>query len=130
LSELNPDGTLKLDASGAPIQTYDQATIQNFAKIYTGWTYPTKPGAVLQRHNPAYYIGPMVPFQANHDTTAKTLLHGLAVPAGQTAEQDLKIALDVIFNHPNVGPFISKNLIQHLVTSNPSANYVGRVAAV
>jgi len=130
LSQLNLDGTFKLDASGNPIPTYDQTTIQNFAKIYTGWTYPTKPGAVTQKHNPAYYIGPMVPFESNHDTTSKTLLNGLVLPAGQSASQDLEAALDNIFNHPNVGPFIGKQLIQHLVGSNPSPAYVSRVASV
>ena len=130
LSQLNQDGTLQLDASGNPIPTYDQAAIQNFAKVYTGWTYPVKPGATPQKHNPAYYIGPMVAFETNHDTTSKTLLNGLVVPAGGTAESDLKAALDNIFSHPNVGPFIGKQLIQHLVTSNPSPAYVSRIAAV
>jgi uncharacterized protein (DUF1800 family) len=130
LFELNQDGTPQLDASGKPIPTYDQTTIQNFAKIYTGWTYPTKPGATLQKHNPPYYIGPMVPYESNHDTTSKTLLNGLVVPAGGTAESDLKAALDDIFNHQNVAPFISRQLIQHLVTSNPSPAYVSRIAAV
>ena len=130
LSQLSLDGTLKLDANGNPMPTYDQTTIQNFAKVYTGWTYPTKPGAVLQKHNPPYFSGPMVPFQSNHDTTSKTLLNGLVLPAGQTAGQDLEAALDNIFNHPNVGPFIGKQLIQHLVGSNPSPAYVARVASV
>ena len=137
LFQLNQDGTLKLDANHNPIPTYDQATIQNFAKVYTGWTYPTKPGATLQKHNPAYYTGPMVAYESNHDTTAKTLLNYAAppgvrvnLPAGQTAEVDLKEALDNIFYHPNVGPFISKQLIQRLVSSNPSPEYVSRVAAV
>jgi uncharacterized protein (DUF1800 family) len=130
LFQLNQDGTLQLDSSSNPIPTYDQTTIQNFAKVYTGWTYPTKPGATLQKHNPAYYIGSMVPFESNHDTTSKTLLNGLVVPAGGTAESDLKAALDDIFNHQNVAPFIGKQLIQHLVTSNPSPAYVGRIAAV
>ncbi len=134
---LNQDGSLQLDSTGNPIPTYDQTTIQNFAKVYTGWTYPTKPNATLQKHNPAYYIGPMVPFESNHDTTAKTLLSyapppGVltSLPAGQTAETDLKEALDNIFYHPNVAPFISKQLIQHLVTSNPSSGYISRIAAV
>src|SRR5579863_2636570 len=109
LVQLNPDGTPML-ASGHPIPTYDQTTIQNFAKVYTGWTYPTRPGAVLRMHNPPYYTGPMVAFEANHDTTSKTLLNGLVLPPGQTAEQDLKAALDNIFNHPNVGPFVSTRL--------------------
>src|SRR5208283_1838406 len=124
------DGTLQLDSSGNPIPNYDETIIQNFAKVYTGWTYPTKPGATLAKHNPAYYVGPMVPFESNHDTTSKTLLNGLVVPAGQTAEQDLKAALDNIFSQPNVAPFVGKQLIQHLVTSNPSPAYVARVAAV
>jgi hypothetical protein len=72
----------------------------------------------------------MVPLESNHDTTSKTLLNGVLLPAGQHAQKDLDAALDNIFNHPNVGPFISKNLIQHLVTSNPSPGYVGRVASV
>jgi uncharacterized protein (DUF1800 family) len=130
LFQLNQDGSLQLDASGNPIPTYDQTTIQNFAKVYTGWTYPTKTGATLQKHNPANYSGPMVPYESNHDTTSKTLLNGLVVPAGGTAESDLKTALDDIFNHQNVAPFISKQLIEHLVTSNPSPAYVGRIAAV
>ena len=128
---LKQDGTLQLNSyTGGPNATYDQTTIQNFAKVYTGWTYATKPGAVPQKHNPAYYGGPMAPFEANHDTTSKTLLYGTVLPAGQTAEKDLQGALDNIFNHPNVAPFISKQLIQHLVTSNPSPAYVGRVAAI
>ncbi len=130
LSQLNQDGTVQVDANGIPIPTYDQTTIQNFAKIYTGWTYPTKPGATLKEHNPAYFIGPMVPFESNHDTTSKTLLNGLVVAAGGSAESDLKAALDNIFNHPNVAPFIGKQLIQHLVTSNPSPAYVSRISAV
>jgi len=130
LSALNIDGTYQLDSSGNQIPNYNETTIQNFAKIYTGWTYPTEPGATLKIHNPAYYVGPMEPYQANHDTTQKTLLNGLIVPAGQTAQQDLKAALDNIFAHPNVAPFVSKQLIQHLVTSNPSPQYVTRVANV
>ena len=130
LEMLNQDGTPQLDSSGHEIATYDQTTIQQFAKVFTGWTYPTKPGATLQRHNPAYFDGPMVPFAGNHDTTSKTLLNGLVLPAGQTPDQDLKMALDNIFAHQNVAPFISKQLIQHLVTSNPSTAYVTRIAAV
>ncbi len=130
LFQLNLDGTLKLDADGNAIPTYDQATIQDFAKVYTGWTYPTRPGGIARKHNPPYYIGPMVPFESNHDVTSKTLLNGFVLPAGQTAEQDLEAALDNIFNHPNVGPFIGKQLIQHLVGSNPSPSYIARVAAV
>jgi len=127
---LNQDGTLKLDANHQPIPTYTQAQIADFSRVYTGWTYPLKPGGRAQAHNPAYFDGPMVAFQSNHDTGSKTLLNGLVLPAGRTAEADLNAALTNIFNHPNVAPFVTKNLIQHLVTSNPSPAYVGRVAAV
>ena len=130
LVQLNLDGTVKTDSKGVPLPTYDQKTVQEFAKVYTGWTYPTKPGAVLAKHNPSYYEGPMVAYEANHDTTAKTLLNGVVLPAGQTANADLNGALDNIFQHSTVAPFISKQLIQHLVTSNPSTAYVARVATV
>ena len=130
LYELNADGSLQLDSSNNPIPTYDQNTVQAMARAFTGWTYPTQSGSTPQRHNPTYWLGPMVAFDSNHDTAAKTLLNGTTLPAGQTAAQDLNGALDNLFNHPNIGPFVSKQLIQHLVTSNPSAAYVSRVAGV
>src|SRR6266496_90755 len=126
LNQLNPDGTLQLDGAGNPIPTYDQDTITNFARVFTGWTYPPGP----QFPSPPGYSGPMVPFNSHHDTGDKTLLNGVTIPAGGTAQSDLDAALQNIFNHPNVGPFICKQLIQHLVTSNPSPAYVGRVVAV
>jgi uncharacterized protein (DUF1800 family) len=130
LVQLNPDGTPQLDASGAPIPTFDGATIEGFASVFTGWTYPPLPGANSQWTNPINFLGSMVAFPNHHQAGTKALLNGYAVPAGQTPEQDLANALDDIFNHPNVGPFIGKQLIQHLVTSNPSPAYVARVAAV
>jgi uncharacterized protein (DUF1800 family) len=128
-NKLYPDGTAMIDAFGVPMPTYDQKVITEFARVFTGWTYPTQPGHVLQIHNSAYYTGPMEAYAANHDTGAKTLLNGFAVPAGQTPDQDLTSALQNIFNHANVGPFIAKLLIEHLVMSNPSPAYVQRVAA-
>ena len=125
LNQLNPDGTLQLDSSGNPIPTYTQDTITNFARVFTGWTYP--PGSSFP--SPPGYSGPMVPFDNHHDTGDKTLLNGAVIPAGGTAQADMDAALQNIFNHPNVGPFICKQLIQHLVTSNPSPAYVGRVVA-
>ncbi len=131
LEQLNPDGTRQLDGSGNPIPTYTQDTIVGFAHTFTGWTYPTKPGATAQFRNPEYYGGPMIPFDSHHDSTStKLLLNGVTLPAGGTTQADLTAALQNIFNHPNVGPFISKQLIERLVTSNPSPDYVGRVAAV
>ncbi len=131
LYELNADGTLKLDTSGNPINTYDQDVIEGFAHLFTGWTYPVKSGATLAKHNPQYYGGgPMVIFESNHDTGAKLILDGVTLPAGQTSTQDLNAGLAAIANHPNVGPFICTQLIRHLVKSNPSPAYVQRVAAV
>ena len=130
LYQLNSDGSLQTDSSGNPIPTYDQDVIEGFAHLFTGWTYPTKPGATPQKHNPQYYAGPMVIWESNHDTSAKELLNGVTTPAGQNSSQDLDAGLSNIFNHPNVGPFIGKQLILHLVKSNPSPAYVQRIAAV
>ena len=130
LYELNPDSSQKLDGNGAPIPTYDQNVVIGFAAVFTGWTYAPLAGAASKWTNPINYDGAMISFDAHHETGSKTLLDGLTVPAGQTAAQDLKMALDDIFNHPNVAPFIGKQLIQHLVTSNPSPDYIARVSAV
>jgi len=131
LFELNPDGTQKLDSSGAPIATYTQAAIESFSAVFTGWTYPPLPGATSQWVNPINFNGVMVAFDNQHDDTdPKPLLNGYTVPPNQSAAADLKDALDNIFNHPNVGPFVGKQLIQHLVTSNPSPAYVARISAV
>jgi len=130
LVELNPDGTQQSDASGAPIPTFDGTTIEGFASVFTGWTYPPLPGASSQWTNPINFAGTMVAFPDHHQAGTKALLNGYTVPANQTPALDLTNALDNIFNHPNVGPFIGRQLIQHLVTSNPSPAYVGRVAAV
>jgi uncharacterized protein (DUF1800 family) len=127
LNQLNPDGTPVLDSTGNPIPTYTQDDVMALGRALTGWTYPTQPGQTLQKHNPEYYGGPMVPFESNHDTGAKTLL-GQSVAAGQSAEQELDSVLTIIFNHPNMPPFIGKQLIEKLVTSNPSPVYVQRVA--
>jgi uncharacterized protein (DUF1800 family) len=130
LYELNADGSQKLDSSGAPIPTYDENVVAGFSAIFTGWTYPPLAGATSKWTNPINYDGVMVAFAEQHEPGVKTLLDGFVTPANQTPEQDLATALDDIFNHPNVGPFIGKQLIQHLVTSNPSPAYVARVAAV
>src|ERR1700733_2955009 len=130
LFQLNPDGTQQLDASGEPIPTFDGATIEGFSAVFTGWTYPSRPGVNPQWTNPTNLEGTMVAFADHHESGTKALLNGYTVPANQTPAQDLADALDNIFNHPNVGPFIGRQLIQHLVTSNPSPAYVERVAAV
>ena len=129
LVELHPDGTPQLDASGALIPTFNGATIDGFASVFTGWTYPPLAGATSKWTNPINFDGTMVVFPEHHQSGTKALLNGYTVAAGQTPAEDLANALDNIFNHPNVGPFIGRRLIQHLVTSNPSPAYVARVAA-
>ena len=130
VSELNHDGTLILDASGAPIPTYDQGdAIEGFAHVFTGWTYPVLPGVPARKHNPKNFLGDMVPVDSNHDKGAKTLLNGVTLPPGQSIQSDLTNAIHNIFMHPNVGPFIGKQLIQKLVTGDPTPQYVSRVAA-
>jgi uncharacterized protein (DUF1800 family) len=132
LDLLNQDGTLQLDSNGNPIPTYTETQVQAFSRAYTGWTYATASGGspTTFPNNTANYDYPMAPVETQHDMTSKILLGGTTLPAGQTAELDLTGALTNIFNQPNVGPFVCRQLIQHLVTSNPSPAYVSRVAAV
>lgn len=130
LNQLNQDGSLKLNAQGQPIPTYDQTVLREVARALTGWTYPTKPGATASSTNQEYFVGLMEPRPQNHDTGTKTLLNGVVVPAGQTVTQDLDAVLDNLFQHPNLPPFVATRLIRSLVTSNPSAAYIGRVADV
>jgi len=123
---LSHDGLPLSDWSGHRLAAYDQNTVTAFARVFTGWGFaPSNTAGVVN------YTDPMVPATANaHDTSAKQLLNGIVLPAGRSATLDLEAALDNIFMHPNVAPFVSKNLIQHLVTSNPSGPYVARVATV
>jgi uncharacterized protein (DUF1800 family) len=132
INVLNQDGSLQLDGSGNPIPVYTEAQVEAFARAYTGWTQATSSGGVPTAF-PNYtsnFSYPMVAVERGHDTTAKTLLNGTVLPAGQTAEQDLAGAMANLFAHPNVGPFICRQLIQHLVTGNPSSGYVTRISAV
>jgi uncharacterized protein (DUF1800 family) len=128
---LNPDGSLQTDGSGNPIPTYTELQVEAFARAYTGWTFANTDGSSPSSFNyTSNWLHLMVPVEDKHDTTSKTLLNGTTLPAGQTAEQDLKGALDNIFAHPNIGPFVCRQLIQHLVTGDPRPAYVSRVAAV
>jgi len=129
---LNPDGTPQRDSQGLPIPSYSQTQVNEFTRVFTGWNRNATPIAAGITN----WRDPMVPRGGTtHDVNSKTLLQGQVIPAcGGTntacAQSDLTAALNNIFNHPNVGPFISKQLIQHLVTSNPSPAYVARVAQV
>ena len=130
LVDLGPDGTPKTDpVTQLPIPSYDQSTVVNMARALTGWTYTDGNATPNTKLNPAKYTGPMEPVEKYHDTAEKTLF-GQTLTANQTATQDLDQALGIIFNHPNLAPFICKQLIQRLVTSNPSPKYIGDVAAV
>jgi uncharacterized protein (DUF1800 family) len=126
---LNQDGSVQYDSNHLPIPTYLQPTIAEFARVYTGWTYAPAAGQPVAWNAYINSNGPMVPYPPEHDSGSKQLLNGYVSPAGVTPQEDLNNALDNVFNHPNVGPFVGKMLIQHLVKSNPSPAYISRVAA-
>jgi uncharacterized protein (DUF1800 family) len=135
LYQLNLDGTVRTDGAGRPIPTYTSDDIAGLTKVFTGYSYysPTPNLTTFRggQKNADAAVRSMIPYPAYHSTSAKSFL-GVTIPASGSADPsgDLKIALDTLFNHPNVGPFISKQLIQRLVTSNPSPAYVARVARV
>jgi uncharacterized protein (DUF1800 family) len=121
---------LKLDPLGFPIPTYDQKTITETAKVFTGWAYfSTNPNPNFTAEG-TNWIAPMMMYPAFHEDGVKTVVGGVQIPANQGGVKDLKDMLDTLFNHPNTAPFISRELIQRLVTSNPSPGYIYRVAQV
>ncbi|MQA18755.1 DUF1800 domain-containing protein [Rugamonas rivuli] len=131
LYELNPDGSLK-QQNGRPVETYTHDDVAGMAKVFTGWSW-AGPDKAPNRFNgnladPNRDWTPMQNYPAYHSTSAKSFL-GTTIGAGGTGETDMKAALDTLFQHPNVGPFIGRQLIQRLVSSNPSPAYVSRVAA-
>jgi uncharacterized protein (DUF1800 family) len=123
LYELNLDGTLKL-VNGKPDETYGQDDISNLARVFTGWDFANNVNTTADRN-----ALPMVLTASRHSLEAKVFL-GKTIPAGTDGVTSLKIALDHIFAHPNVAPFVSKQLIQKFVSSNPSPAYVQRIAKV
>ncbi|MEO6362721.1 MAG: DUF1800 domain-containing protein [Caldimonas sp.] len=129
LVQLDADGTVKL-SGGAPVPTYALADITGLAPVFTGWDFDLagQPAAVATL-TPDFIRRPMVQIPGRYETAAKTFL-GTTIAANTPAELALTMALDAIFAHPNVAPFVSRQLIQRLVASNPSPAYVGRVAAV
>ena len=134
LWQLNPDGTRQLDGQGQPIPTYTNSDITELARVFTGLSFGNNTNFSLY---PRDFTVPMKGWDAYHDLASKTLLGGLQLPAraaspgntGTATMADVTAAIDNLFNHQNVGPFIAYRLIQRLVTSNPSPAYVGRVAA-
>ncbi len=133
--KLNLDGSIAVDSTGAPISSYTPQDISGLAKVFTGMSwYSTNPSTTTYQggqKNVNATVTPMILYPAFHSTSAKSFLD-TTIPASTTSdpEGDIKIALDTLYNHPNVGPFIAKRLIQNLVTSNPSPAYVARVATI
>ena len=139
LYQLNPDGTARIDGAGKKIDTYGAADVSNLARVFTGYdldqsqnattVIPQNGGGTRTVGNTAFTRLPMVLTAANHSPLAATFL-GTTIPAGTAGAAALKTALDALFNHANTAPFFCKQMIQRLVTSNPSPAYVARVAAV
>ena len=133
LLELNQDGTLKLDVEGQPIETYNIGDVTELAKVFTGlwWDNSVSSGFGVGVGRPSV-VGeelPMQMYNEAHSPFSKTFL-GNTISAGLPGDETVRAALDILFNHPNVAPFISKQLIQRMTTSNPSPAYVKRVADV
>ncbi len=122
---LNNDGSPRTRADGTIIPTYDQFAVTELARALTGWRFAPDIGPGITN-----YRDPMVASTARHDAGSKTLLNGFVIPPGRSPDQDLNGALDNIFLHPNIGPYVSRHLIKSLVTSNPSPAYIQRVATV
>ncbi len=140
LWKLNDDGSQQLDGTGNPIPTYSNTDVKGLAAVFTGWSWNI-PGDSSDNawSNCCVYVGPgygeeLLPMQSfpNHHSTVEKDFLGVTIPASGSPDPagDLKIALDTLFNHPNLPPFFSKQLIQHLVTSNPGPAYISRVAKV
>lgn len=137
LEELRDDGTVIKDVNGMPVPTYDQTQIKEFAKVFTGLTFadPANPSATTAtKKNNRYYALPMIPYPTTattgHEQSVKNLLNGVTLPAGQAVLKDESDAVHNVFMHANTPVYVGRQLIQRLVTGNPSAAYVQRVAHV
>jgi uncharacterized protein (DUF1800 family) len=132
--QLNLDGTVKT-SGGVPLETYTQDDVTNLARVFTGYDFDrsdnirhTVPGQTYTIESKEFARKPMSLTASRHSTLAATFL-GTTVPANTSGREALRMGLDAIFNHPNVGPFLARQMIQRLVTSNPSPAYVARVAS-
>lgn len=126
LIKLQANGAAQTDGSGATIPTYTQTQVEQQANALTGWGWPG--GTFIW--GTAQWTAPMQATASMHDVSAKTIIDNVSIAAGQSADAELNRVLDTLFNHANTAPFISRQLIQRLVSSNPSPAYVARVAAV
>jgi uncharacterized protein (DUF1800 family) len=136
LVQLNIDGTQKMGGNGQPLETFTQSDVSNLARVFTGYESDNSEGFSQSAEAPTYTLRnvgytrrPMV-LNANRHSTLRADFLGASVPAGTDGKNALKIALDTLFNHSNVGPFFCRQMIQRLVCSNPSSAYVARVAEV
>ncbi|MES2859292.1 MAG: DUF1800 domain-containing protein [Pseudomonadota bacterium] len=127
LQERNPDFSPVLDAAGQPVPTYDSAVVAAMARVFTGWTFAGQSDANYGRVDARSYA-PMQCHPAFHDTQPKAIFRGIVINNGSDCAAGLEQALDALSNHPSTAPFISRQLIQRFVTSNPSPEYIRRVA--
>ena len=127
LLELQPNGEPRLDGSGNLIETYDTTDVTEMAKVFTGLSWAARDRFFGRPESIESEYMPLVMFEEQHSPESKSFL-GTTIPANTLGDQSISMALDTLFNHPNTAPFISKQLIQRLVTSNPSPDYVLRVA--
>lgn len=131
LVQLHPDGSVILGRDGIPQATYGQATVEEMARVFTGWGW-----SMVERPNDSFFFGAadyfnnMEAYPGYHDSREKVILNGVLLPAGQSAEKDLEDTLDVLMAHPSTAPFVSRLLIQRFTTSNPSPGYIQRVSEV
>jgi uncharacterized protein (DUF1800 family) len=128
--KLNLDGSTIRNSKGKPIETYDQEDVEALAKALTGWQFA--PSSTRLPVSNFINAGlPMVPdsWRATHDWNAKTVM-GVSFPAGRDASRELDAVVDLLMSHPNIAPFVSLRMIQHLVTSDPSPAYIARVSGV
>ncbi len=138
LYELNDDGSRKKDANGNDIPTYGQSEIKEMAKVWTGLgisrILPDMAEDTTTYFGQGLYASdltkPMKMYEEYHEPGEKIIVGGQVVPAGQSGMEDINDAIDILFNHPNVGPFLSRHLIQRLVKSNPSPGYIKRISSV
>jgi uncharacterized protein (DUF1800 family) len=146
LYQLNNDGTNKLDASNKPIETYTNSDVSNLARVFTGYDWdftgnvktPATNDATRMINSVKYTLLPMTldntkweyPQTTSQHSALEATFLGTTIPANTAGAAALKTALDALFNHSNVGPFFSKQMIQRLVTSNPTTAYVDRVAKI
>ena len=128
--KLSPDGSTIRDAKGKPLETYDQEDVEAMAKALTGWRFAPSSSQLPSSNwiNAGHLMEPDT-WRAAHDWNAKSIL-GVTFPAGRDAAKELDAVVDVLMNHPNIAPFVSLRLIQHLVTSDPSPQYIARVSQV